>query len=41
MAINSDFITEPGGAAGVIAYAFKEKFAAEIEGKPFANRNAA
>ena len=39
--VNSDFITEPGGAAEVIACAFKEKFATELEGKPFADRNAA
>jgi hypothetical protein len=41
LVINSDFINEPGSAAEVIACAFKEKFAAELEGKPFANRNAA
>ncbi len=41
LVINSDFINEPGGAAEVITCAFKEKFAAELEGKPFADRNAA
>jgi len=41
LVINSDFITEPGGAAEVIACAFREKFAAELEGKPFVDRNAA
>ncbi len=41
LVINSDFITEPGGAVEVIACAFKEKFAAELEGKPFVDRNAA
>jgi hypothetical protein len=35
LVINSDFITKPGGAADVIACAFKEKFAAELEGTPF------
>ena len=39
--INSDFIVEPGGAAEIVAQAFKEKFAAELEGKPFADRTAA
>ncbi len=41
LVINSDFITEPGGAAKVIVCAFKEKFAAELEGKPFLDRIAA
>ncbi|MEX1328249.1 MAG: cytidylate kinase-like family protein [Desulfobacterales bacterium] len=41
MVINSDFITGPAEAAEIIACAFKEKFAAELEGKPFSNRNAA
>jgi hypothetical protein len=41
LVINSDFITEPSGAAEVIECAFKEKFAAELEGKPFLDRNAA
>ena len=41
MVINSDFITGPAGAAEIIACAFKEKFGAELEGKPFADRNAA
>jgi len=41
LVINSDFITEPGGAAEVIACAFKEKFAVELEGKPFVDINAA
>jgi len=41
LVINSDFITEPGGAAEVIACAFKEKFSAELKGKPFLDRNAA
>ena len=40
LVINSDYITEPEGAE-VIACAFKEKFSAELEGKPFVNRNAA
>jgi len=39
--INSDFIVEPGGAAEIVAQAFKEKFAAELDGKPFADRVAA
>ena len=38
--INSDFIVEPGGAAEIVAQAFKEKFAAELDGKPFAERVA-
>ena len=41
LVINSDFITEPRAAAELVAQAFKEKFAAELEGKPFADRNAA
>ncbi|MGD9361576.1 MAG: cytidylate kinase-like family protein [Desulfobacterales bacterium] len=41
LVINSDFIAEPSGAAEVIACAFKEKFAAELEGKLFVDRNAA
>ena len=41
LVINSDFITEPGGAAEVIACAFKEKFAAELKGEPFADTVAA
>jgi len=41
LVINSDFITEPRAAAEIVAQAFKEKFAAESEGKPFADRTAA
>jgi cytidylate kinase len=41
LVINSDFISEPRAAAELVAQAFKEKFAAELEGKPFADRNAA
>jgi hypothetical protein len=41
MVINSDFITGPAEAAEIIACAFKEKFAAELEGKPFADTVAA
>jgi hypothetical protein len=41
LVINSDFITEPRAAAELVAKAFKEKFAAELKGKPFADRNAA
>jgi hypothetical protein len=41
LVINSDFITDPGGTAEVIACAFKNKFAAELEDQPFADRNAA
>ena len=41
MVINSDFITEPNSAAEIVVQAFKEKFAAELEGKPFIDRNAA
>jgi cytidylate kinase len=41
LVINSDFITEPGGAAEVVACAFKEKFSAELKGEPFLDRNAA
>jgi cytidylate kinase len=41
LVINSDFISEPHGAAEIVVQAFKEKFAAEFEGKPFVNRNAA
>jgi hypothetical protein len=37
--INCDFITEPGSAAVIVAQAFKEKFAAELEGKPFELKN--
>jgi hypothetical protein len=41
LVINNDFITDPDGAAEVIVCAFKEKFAAELEGKQFVDRNAA
>jgi cytidylate kinase len=41
MVINSDFITGPAEAAEIIACAFEEKFAAELEGKPFADTVAA
>ena len=41
LVINSDFISEPRAAAELVALAFKEKFAAELKGKPFADRNAA
>jgi cytidylate kinase len=41
LVIDSDFITEPSSAAGIVAQAFKEKFAAELKGKPFLERNAA
>jgi cytidylate kinase len=39
--INSDFIVEPGAAAEIVAQAFKKKFAAELEGKAFIDKNAA
>jgi len=39
--INSDFISEPRAAAEVVAQAFMEKFAADLAGKPFVDRNAA
>ena len=41
LVINSDFITDPDGAAEVIKCAFKEKFSAELEGKPLADTVAA
>ena len=41
LVINSDFITDPDGAAEVIKCAFKEKFSAELKGEPFVDRNAA
>jgi hypothetical protein len=41
LVINCDFITEPISAAEIVTQAFKEKFAAELEGKPFVDRNAA
>ena len=41
LVINSDFIAEPSEAAKIITQAFKEKFAAELEGQPFVDRNAA
>ena len=41
LVIDSDFITGPAGAAEIIACAFKEKFAPELEGEPFADRDAA
>jgi hypothetical protein len=39
--INSDFIAEPSSAAEIVFQAFKEKFATELEGKPFIDRSAA
>jgi cytidylate kinase len=41
LVINSDFITEPSSAVEIVTQAFKEKFAAELVGKPFGDRNAA
>jgi len=41
LVVNSDFITEPRAAAEIVAQAFKEKFTAELKGKPFMDRNAA
>jgi len=41
LVINSDFISGPHTAAEVVAKAFTEKFASELEGKSFADRNAA
>jgi len=41
LVINCDFITDPDGSAEVIKCAFKEKFSAELEGKPFADTVAA
>ena len=41
LVINSDFISEPRAAAELVAQAFKEKFAAELEGKVFVDRSAA
>jgi cytidylate kinase len=41
LVINSDFLTDPDGAAETIKCAFKEKFSAELEGKPFADTVAA
>jgi cytidylate kinase len=35
LVINSDFITNPGGAAEVIKCAFKEKFSTEFKGESF------
>jgi len=39
--INTDFISDPDGAAEVIKCAFKEKFSAELKGEPFVDRHAA
>ena len=39
--INTDFITEPRAAAEFVAQAFKEKFAADMENRPFGGRKAA
>ena len=41
LVLNSDFITEPEGAADVIKCAFKEKFSAELNGEPFVDTVAA
>jgi cytidylate kinase len=41
LVINSDYITEPEGAAEVIKCAFKEKFSSELNGEPFADNVAA
>ena len=41
LVINSDFIIGPSSAAEIVAQAFKEKFATELVGKPFSDRNAA
>ena len=41
LVINSDFITNPDGAAEVIKCAFKEKFSAELKGEPFVDTVAA
>jgi cytidylate kinase len=41
LVINSDFISGPRAAAEIVAHAFKEKFATELAGKPFADRTAA
>jgi cytidylate kinase len=39
LVINSDFISGPRAAAEVVARAFKEKFASELEGKSFSNND--
>jgi len=41
LVLNSDFITEPEGAADVIKCAFKEKFSAELNGDPYVDTVAA
>jgi cytidylate kinase len=41
LVINSDFINASNAAADIVAFAFKEKFASELEGKPFLDRTAA
>jgi len=41
LVINSDFITRPLASAEIVAQAFKEKFAADLEGKPLVDENAA
>jgi cytidylate kinase len=41
LVINSDFITNPDGAAEVIKCAFKEKFSAELKREPYLDGNAA
>ena len=41
LVINSDFISGPQAAAEVVARAFEAKFASELQGKSFADRNAA
>jgi hypothetical protein len=41
LVINSDFITNPDGAAEVIKCAFKEKFSADLKGELFVDRNTA
>ena len=41
LVIDSDFITGPAGAAEIIACAFKEKFAPELEREHFADTVAA
>ena len=41
LVLNSDFITEPRRAAEIVAQAFKEKFASELQEEPFSNKNAA
>jgi len=41
LVINCDFITDSLGGAEIVAQAFKEKFAAELAGKPFVDGKAA